>query len=102
MVDETSDPHGTPDVRPDDDAIRTLLTRLARPHRSGGRVIERATLLADGADFRAVMTWIEAHGGEAETLPAAAPQRGLHGLRRDASAPDRAPLRFILPAAALR
>jgi hypothetical protein len=47
----------------DDDAIRVLVTRLARPHRSGGRVIERATLLG---------------------------------------AADPAPLRFTVPAAALR
>ncbi|UUY03997.1 hypothetical protein LRS13_00260 [Svornostia abyssi] len=49
-----------------DDEIRTLVTRLSRPHRSGGRVIERAAVLAEGADFDAVMVWIEAHGGRPE------------------------------------
>jgi hypothetical protein len=34
----------------DDDAIRTLVTRLSRPHASGGAVIERAAILAEGAD----------------------------------------------------
>jgi hypothetical protein len=77
-----------PAERPDDDAIRALVTRLGRPHRSGGRVIERATLMAEGADFTAVMAWIEAHGGEAEHCrPVALPARPAqpapeHGRRR--------------------
>lgn len=102
MSDESPRTSVTPNDDTADDAIRALVTRLARPHRSGGSVIERATLLADGGDFRAVMTWIEAHGGEPEARPPAPPQRGLHSLRRDAGAPVPAPLRFILPAAALR
>ncbi|MBA3328507.1 MAG: hypothetical protein H0T43_09425 [Solirubrobacterales bacterium] len=84
-----------------DESIRVLLTRLARPHRSGGRVVERATLLAEGADFAAVMTWIEAHGGEPEAPAAARSHLGLHGERLDAAATEPTPLRFILPAAAL-
>jgi hypothetical protein len=36
----------------DDDPILALVKRLARPHASGGTVIERAAILADGADFR--------------------------------------------------
>jgi hypothetical protein len=85
----------------DDEAIRLMVTRLARPHRSGGRVIERATLLAEGADFRAVMTWIEAHGGQAEAPAAPRSQGGLHSSRVDAGRDDPTPLRFILPANAL-
>ena len=42
----------------DDDAIRSLLTRLGRAHPSGGTVIERAAILAEGADFDVVMAWI--------------------------------------------
>jgi hypothetical protein len=34
----------------DADAIRSVVTRLARPHRAGGDVIERAAILAEGAD----------------------------------------------------
>jgi hypothetical protein len=89
-------------VAPDDEHIRLLLARLARPHRSGGRVIERATLLAEGADFKAVMTWIEAHGGESEALPTAPAQRGLHSARTSSgTGGEQTPLRFILPASAL-
>jgi hypothetical protein len=47
----------------DDDAIRSLLTRLARAHPDGGTVIERAAVMAAGADSEAIMTWILAHGG---------------------------------------
>jgi hypothetical protein len=86
----------------EDDAIFTLVTRLARPHRSGGRVIERAAILAEGADFPAVMAWITAHGGNPETIASTGPRRGLHGSRLDSgSGAQRAPLRYVFPAGAL-
>jgi|SRR5947209_2323078 len=82
----------------DDDVIRGVIARLARPHRSGGVAIERAALLAAGADFGAAMTWIHARGGRSETPPVRA-QRGLYGTRE---APGEAtPLRYILPPGAL-
>ena len=88
----------------DDDAIRSLLTRLGRPHPSGGTVIERAAILAEGADFDAVMAWIVAHGGEPEAKVAKASSSGLHGSRvhDSGSAGPRTPSRFVLPAGALR
>lgn len=79
----------------DDDAMRALVTRLGRPHRSGGRVIERATLLASGTDFGAAMRWIKAHGGTPEAAVASS-HRGLHGPRLT-DGPEPAPLRFVLP-----
>jgi hypothetical protein len=86
----------------DDDAILTLVTRLARPHGSGGRVIERAAILAEGADFPAVMAWIDAHGGRPETIASTGPRRGLHGSQLDGgSGASRAPLRYVIPAGAL-
>jgi hypothetical protein len=87
----------------DDDAIRALVTRLARPHPSGGEVIERAAILAEGADFAAIMAWIIAHGGKPEATVSAGPRRGLHGSRLSDSggAEPRTPLRFVLPAGAL-
>jgi hypothetical protein len=85
----------------DDDAIRAVVTRLSRPHRTGGRVIERATLMAEGSDFDAVIAWIEAHGGEPEAAAAPRSRGGLHSSRLSAPA-DPTPLRFIIPAAALR
>lgn len=86
----------------DDAAILALMTRLARPHRSGGHVIERAAILAEGADFPAVMEWIAARDGKPETSASAAPRRGLHGGRLDdGRGGARPPLRFVLPPGAL-
>ena len=86
----------------DDDAIRALVTRLARPHSSGGKVIERAAILAEGGDFAAVMAWITDHAGTPEAV-SAVPTHGLHGSRvtnsSGAGAPT--PLRFVLPPGAL-
>jgi hypothetical protein len=87
----------------DDEAIRTVVTRLARSHPSGGDVIERAAILAEGGDFPAVLAWITAHGGKPEAMVATPPRRGLHGARFDDSgrAEDRTPRRFVLPPGAL-
>jgi hypothetical protein len=85
-----------------DDEIRVLVTRLARPHESGGNVVERAAILADGGDFAAVMAWIIARGGVAEAIVATS-GGGLHNMR-DESRPDAAvqnARRFVLPPGAL-
>ena len=87
----------------DDEDIRALVTRLARPHFSGGEVIERAAILAEGADSAAVIEWITAHAGIPEAAVATSPRHGLHGSRlADSSgAESRPPLRFVLPAGVL-
>lgn len=87
----------------DDDDIRALVTRLARPHLSGGEVIERAAILAAGADSAEVIAWITAHAGIPEAAAATSPRHGLHGSRLDDSSgvESRTPLRFVLPAGAL-
>jgi len=87
----------------DDDAIRTLVTRLARPHPSGGDVIERSVILAEGAGFVEVIAWIVAHAGAPEASFAGASRRGLHGspLKDSNRAEPPAPLRYVLPAGAL-
>jgi hypothetical protein len=82
----------------DDAAILALVTRLARPHASGGKVIERAAILAEGGDFPAVMEWITAHAGQPEAAVAAGSSRGLHGSRLGDGAQPGPPLRFVLPA----
>jgi hypothetical protein len=86
-----------------DDAILALVTRLARPHSSGGAVIERAAILADGADFASVMAWIENHNGHPEPSAAAVATRGLHGARISSTGAGqlRPPLRYVLPAGTL-
>jgi len=90
-------------VRVDDAEISASVARLARPHASGGVVIERAALLAEGSNFAAVMEWITAHGGKPETM-SAAPRPGLHGARLSdgrGTASPQTPRRFVLPADAL-
>ncbi|MCP9491018.1 MAG: hypothetical protein MSC31_14265 [Solirubrobacteraceae bacterium MAG38_C4-C5] len=88
---------------PDDDAIRTLVKRLSRRHRSGGQVIERAAILAAGADSSAILRWIAAHAGEPEELAPLTAGRGLHAARLSdgGGAGGRTPLRYVLPAGAL-
>jgi hypothetical protein len=92
------------DAAADADAeIQALVKRLARPHSSGGDVVERAALLASGSDFPAVMAWIADHSGVPEAMSTEAPRRGLHGPRLGLAgqAEPRTPLRFVLPAGAL-
>jgi hypothetical protein len=86
----------------DDDAIRALVIRLSRAHPSGGEVIERAAILAEGADFTAVEGWIMAHDGRPEAKAAPSAGRGLHGARLTAAAGATGPpARYVLPAGAL-
>jgi hypothetical protein len=87
---------------PEDDAIRAVVTRLSRPHRSGGIVIERAAILAEGAASTDILAWIAAHAGEPEVAAPAAPTRGLHGSGFGGGmTPPRGPSRYVLPADAL-
>ena len=86
----------------DDDDIRTLVARLARPHPSGGAVVERVAIRAEGHDFAEVMRWIESHGGKPEEMPAQkakGARQGLHGARfsDQSGAHAEAPRRFVLP-----
>jgi enterochelin esterase-like enzyme len=87
----------------DDLEITALVKRLSRPHASGGVVIERAAILAAGADFPAVMDWIIAHSGTPDATVPTTRRRGLHGARisdGDAAAAGK-PARFVLPAEGL-
>jgi hypothetical protein len=87
----------------DDEAIRILVTRLARSNGSGGEVIERAAILAEGTDSAAILAWIVAHDGQPEMLAPTASGRGLHSARlHDAGgAHDSKPRRYVLPPGAL-
>jgi hypothetical protein len=85
-------------VNVESDEIRCVIARLARPHASGGFVVGRAAILAEGGDFAAIREWIIAHGGAPETPALAAGGHGLHGS--SGSAPERSPY-YVLPASAL-
>ncbi len=84
------------------DSIGAVVRRLARPHTSGGTVIERSVIIAEGAGSAAILAWITDHHGVADSTAGAGAARsaGLHGspvtaaVGRDAS-PAR---RFVLPA----
>ena len=86
----------------EDDAIRTLVERLARRHPSGGVVNERAAIMAEGADCTAVVAWITAHHGQPEAGVSSV-KGGLHGSRlsQQSAWGDRPPARYVLPAGAL-
>jgi hypothetical protein len=92
--------HGV--AREQDDAIRAVVVRLSRPHASGGDVIERAAILAEGSRSAAILDWITDHDGRAEVAAPAAPAKGLHGTRFSSggSGGARGPARYVLPAGA--
>ena len=93
-------PGGVPER---DDAIRAVVVRLSRPHASGGDVIERAAILAEGADATAIVAWIIARAGEPEPDAPQASTRGLHGARLSGGtgAAGASPRRYVLPVGAL-
>jgi hypothetical protein len=82
--------------------ITAVIKDLSRPHPSGGVVIERAAILAAGADSPEIIDWIMSHSGTPEN--SAARGRGLHGSRgsADQSFASTHPTRFILPANTLQ
>jgi hypothetical protein len=86
-----------------DEEIRALLSRLSRRHPSGGSVVERAAIVAEGADSAAVVAWILDHAGEPEAATETSSKRGLHSPRLSSSmrSGTRAPARYVLPAGAL-
>jgi hypothetical protein len=84
------------------DATRAVVKRLARPHASGGVVIERSVILAEGASTAAILSWISDHGGVADSTVAATRSGGLHGSRANVGTAQNAGAarRFVLPASA--
>jgi hypothetical protein len=87
----------------DDDALRLVITRLARPHASGGNTVDRAAVLAEGARSGALLAWIADHDGRPEALAPVAESGGLHSTRLtgDRVADTSAPRRYVLPPGAL-
>jgi hypothetical protein len=85
------------------DEIRTLVARLARPDASGSFVVERAAILAEGTESAAITDWILAHGGVRAAASPAVASHGLHGSRLPGGGDrvsERAP-HYLLPAEAL-
>jgi hypothetical protein len=85
-----------------DEGIEAVVARLGRPHPSGGTVIERAAILAEGSRSAAILDWIADHDGHAEVAAPVAPPKGLHGTRFSSGGGGaRGPARYVLPAGAL-
>jgi hypothetical protein len=84
------------------DSVGALVRRLARPHPSGGMVIERSVILAEGAGSAAILAWITDHDGVADSTVASTRGGGLHGARGSENVEQRTgmPRRFVLPARA--
>jgi hypothetical protein len=82
------------------DATEAVVRRLARPHASGGMVIERSVIIAEGANSAAILSWISAHDGVADSTAPSTRSHGLHGSRTDAPRQDAPARRFVLPARA--
>jgi hypothetical protein len=82
------------------DATEAVVRRLARPHPSGGMVIERSVIIAEGANSAAILSWISEHDGIADSTTSSTRSHGLHGSRADAPRQDAPARRFVLPARA--
>jgi hypothetical protein len=82
------------------DETAALVKRLARPHASGGMVIERSVILAEGAHSAAILSWISEHDGVADSTVPSTRGHGLHGSRANAQRQDAPARRFVLPARA--
>jgi hypothetical protein len=87
----------------DDEKIQEVVRRLSRRHQSGGAVIERAAILAEGAASQSILAWIVEHDGQPEALATASAKGGLHGGRLGGAGRPHtsAPQRYVLPPGAL-
>ena len=82
------------------DAIAVLVRRLARPHASGGTVIERSVILAEGTRSSAILAWIVDHDGTPDSTIPHARNKGLHSPSPAAGVENQTARaqRYILPA----
>lgn len=84
----------------DEDELRAVVERLSRRDRLGGRVIERAAIMAEGDRSSDLIAYLDAHGWEPEA-PVATSTRGgggLHGAREQRAAAPTQPARYLLRA----
>jgi len=92
------DPDTSAEPRTDEDELRAVIERLSRRDRVGGRVIERAAIMAEGGRSSALIAWLGAHGWEPEA-PVAASTRGgggIHAAREHRSDAPAQPARYLL------
>jgi hypothetical protein len=87
-----------------DEEIGALVARLSRPNREGGRVIERAAIMAAGPRSAQILEWLAAASWQPEETPAvkAGTGSGLHGMRQEsarAAGRPAPPRRYVSPPA---
>ena len=88
----------TTDSPGDDAAIAARVRRLCRPHSSGGTVIERSVILAEGSSAASMLAWIEDHDGVGDSTAVGVRHSGLHGARGALAQAGSGPAkRFVLP-----
>jgi hypothetical protein len=86
-----------------DEDISALVARLSRPNRGGGRVIERAAIMAEGSRSAAILDWLSGASWTPEAPVVSTEYRGgsgLHGMRRESERNDaraQTPRRYISP-----
>jgi hypothetical protein len=101
LNDEADQPAAPADRSASDATIRAVVTRLSRPRPSGGTVIERAAILAEGSNADAIIQWILSHSGRPEAITSPTPARGLHAPRQSGGGLEQHPPRYVLPAGVL-
>ena len=89
---------------PDSDQdIRALVARLSRPNGTGGRVIERAAIMAEGSRSAEILDWLALASWKPEEAEVSTTYRdggGLHGVRRESDRRDAraaVPRRYVSP-----
>jgi hypothetical protein len=86
-----------------DDEIAAVVARLSRPHRGGGKVIERAAIMAEGSNSAAILQWLAAARWTPEQAVVSTAYRGgggLHGGRLESErggGAARVPQRYVSP-----
>jgi hypothetical protein len=80
-----------------------VVSRLSRRHPSGGWVIERAAVMAEGSDSMAMERWVTDHGGQPEQRPLSNTSGGVHERVAEGSGGGDGlpPQRYVLPPGAL-
>jgi hypothetical protein len=86
-----------------DEEIAATVARLSRPNRTGGKVIERAAIMAEGSRSAAILEWLDEASWKPEEDVVSTAHRGgsgLHGMRRESErdgARAQAPRRYVSP-----
>jgi hypothetical protein len=107
MSDAQADASGDRERPPgttDEQMVRELVTRLSRQDRRGASVIERAAILAEGANTKSIVNWIPRPRGTTRGAGFCRRPRGACTVDayRAGKHDNVAPRRYVLPPGVLR